>query len=165
MTDDGFFTDDFVEEDAHWFAAGGALRRNGVCPPADRVVQQRRGAPRPGGRLRLSHLPQQGLSPRGDRRGGHPKRLDAALPVPEGPPEHPAGYSTSSRTTPSPSSRPRSLGSRSSRPPPRPTPRAWRAGSSSAGSPAAGRRISAPPSAARPCTRAGRCATCSGGTT
>ena len=42
MTDDGFFTDDFVEEDAHWFAAGGTLRRNGLCPPADRVVQQRR---------------------------------------------------------------------------------------------------------------------------
>ena len=41
----------------------------------------------------------------------------------------------------------------------------FQAGSSSAGSPAAGRRISAPPSAARPCTRAGRCATCSGGTT
>ena len=90
MTDDGFFTDDFVEEDAHWFAAGGTLRRNGLCSPADRVVQQRRGTPRPGGRLRLSHLPQQGLSPCGDRRGGDPERLDAALPVPEGPPEHPA---------------------------------------------------------------------------
>lgn len=170
MTDDGFFTDDFVEEDAHWFAAGGTLRRNGVCPPAERVVQQGRGAPRPGGRLRLSHLPQQRLPPRGDRRGGHPKRLDAALPVPEGPPEHPADAPQRAsahhpglhlRQVPGHGA----LAAEAQGPPPRPTPRAWRAGSSSAGSPAAGRRISAPPSAARPCTRAGRCATCSGGTT